>query len=579
MYFHLKLDKLGPIVRRYLVGQGPHPIVRRYFPVTDAALRLCSSMDKSMVFTVFVPRRPSYYFSGGSAHTTAAHALPPSILVDRLPVEILARIFLLAKGPHIFPATNSFTDSFDLPLRISHVCRFWRQVALQSQQLWTTYEITHKRPAILPLVKLYLERSGNLSLSISVWWHPASDALNETDKNGGHSLYPETVLAFDPILRAHLDVLLRHVHRWQSFQIVHEDWDLLHSYLATFTTLSAPQLTHLLLAHFHVFVEYGGPMQDPVGPLQPIFARDTPPPISQFVVDGLRFSWSQLNGCNLTTLILRDNTSNVSPSFPELLTVLKASPNLCVLGFRVYLHPDPLPETSRPRITLPSLQKLCLGEISVAFAKALLKHIFVPNLRTLEFHLNGDDFDSFIRTLATPYKDYGHSALRSVRGLRVGDFNVGRRTRQHMWHELDNLRVMMTDYTYVSHRDYLPEILEYTRSPPTFKDHQDHPSAVILPSLTTLFLDGPDLKNLKDLIVARREVGYPIRRVLIQAHSVHIDDAESAWLAHNVDLFALFDNRTRCCNCMDLTLERLVQADLAAEEEGVSFLDVLSKIY
>ncbi|KAF8426142.1 hypothetical protein L210DRAFT_3335584, partial [Boletus edulis BED1] len=52
--------------------------------------------------------------------------------MQRLPVELHGRIFVecLPDGPYVEPASK------EAPLLLVQVCRRWREVALQTPQLW-----------------------------------------------------------------------------------------------------------------------------------------------------------------------------------------------------------------------------------------------------------------------------------------------------------------------------------------------------------------------------------------------------------------------------------------------------------
>lgn len=62
--------------------------------------------------------------------------------IHRLPVEILAEIFLFCLIPKTLPLSSlPSVCSSRAPLLLCHVCSSWRRVALQTPALWTTFTI------------------------------------------------------------------------------------------------------------------------------------------------------------------------------------------------------------------------------------------------------------------------------------------------------------------------------------------------------------------------------------------------------------------------------------------------------
>ena len=90
--------------------------------------------------------------------------------IDKLPPETLAAIFVhLSKQEPDSPGRSSSYFVEDL-LSITHVCRFWRQVAINAPELWT--EITMKNPKA---IEAFLERSGAVSLNVGLHLGPGTE--------------------------------------------------------------------------------------------------------------------------------------------------------------------------------------------------------------------------------------------------------------------------------------------------------------------------------------------------------------------------------------------------------------------
>ncbi|KAI0316162.1 hypothetical protein OF83DRAFT_1284345 [Amylostereum chailletii] len=76
---------------------------------------------------------------------------------DRLPVEILGRVFFILRDCPEFPLDKFY-------IHASHVCRHWRAVALGCPGLWSTI---HYRSQ-LDWIKILLQRSGQVPLKVCI---------------------------------------------------------------------------------------------------------------------------------------------------------------------------------------------------------------------------------------------------------------------------------------------------------------------------------------------------------------------------------------------------------------------------
>ncbi|KAG8694859.1 hypothetical protein FRC09_009558 [Ceratobasidium sp. 395] len=103
-------------------------------------------------------------------------ALKGSALTNRLPSELLAQIFVLCEKRHRHArlTSNSYSGFQDVA---TQVCRYWREVAIQTPELWTYIFIT--RPQPYEHVKLYLSRSGACCIHVDLIIQ-----LSKTEGNG-----------------------------------------------------------------------------------------------------------------------------------------------------------------------------------------------------------------------------------------------------------------------------------------------------------------------------------------------------------------------------------------------------------
>ncbi|KAH9857699.1 hypothetical protein C2E23DRAFT_288006 [Lenzites betulinus] len=89
-----------------------------------------------------------------SAELTRPHRDVLAPPVNRLPPEILSEVFSYV---------HDESDNITHVVKISHVCVWWREIALDTPRLWTTFTLDHP-----DVVTACLERSGAMSLKLSL---------------------------------------------------------------------------------------------------------------------------------------------------------------------------------------------------------------------------------------------------------------------------------------------------------------------------------------------------------------------------------------------------------------------------
>jgi len=96
---------------------------------------------------------------GGSGCAFGAH-------VDCLPPELLSEIFLFCLPGDFYIRP----DPLQAPLLICGVCGTWRRIAIALSRLWSSLAV--KTDSVFSLAELWLQRSGNLPLSVDFVYGP-----------------------------------------------------------------------------------------------------------------------------------------------------------------------------------------------------------------------------------------------------------------------------------------------------------------------------------------------------------------------------------------------------------------------
>ncbi|PBK75705.1 hypothetical protein ARMSODRAFT_950029 [Armillaria solidipes] len=91
--------------------------------------------------------------------------------IRKIPAELITEIilFAVAEAPAISPNGQSCSSAANIaPLRLSHVCRSWRETALFLQPLWTRLYLSSDQQYGSELLQTWLNRSGQRGLHFHV---------------------------------------------------------------------------------------------------------------------------------------------------------------------------------------------------------------------------------------------------------------------------------------------------------------------------------------------------------------------------------------------------------------------------
>lgn len=551
-----------------------------------------------------VPRQSTYDASIAPFISTSKES-SSFCYIERIPPEILAKIFLLANGQQGIPIHDDPNRASDAPMIFSSVDRLWRQIATETPQLWTYIHISHRRPNFLLQTLAHIERSGDLPLDITIWWRPSDEPLNKfrgkrADK-ASTALFHKTVKTWSGVIEEQLQALLRYTGRWRSFQLMLDSLELMHTHLTWLVPVSAPGLTHLSLVYEDIVNHMEEThLYEPVGPL---FTGGSPLAISTVMVHGVSVKLLPHPCRHLRSLHLgqSEDCPVYSPPLPELLNFINGS-SLRDLQFTQILCEGEFTPNSdvwpHEVVRLPSLEKLHIQDDFTFWVTTFLARTHIPNLRILELRLEKvyESYDEFVDTMVRPYADLQRSMLRSVQALQITNLPYERdlyldsqSSDIPIYHELDNLRVIMVDCS--SGRccyDAFPErLLRFTCFPSQLDFPPDHHPRIPLPRLRTVVLRNPNIREVKKLVTARKAAGVPIQRLFLMRGKKYmaLDPADALWFSQHLETFAELSSEedegykqfSLLSPPADITLKRLLEADLAAERVGVSFMDVFTR--
>ena len=308
-----------------------------------------------------------------------ASAAPSNCGIASLPPEILSHIFILGSRTletvifkHYGTMDVDYDDDDDneFATLCSHVCQYWRAIALNISQLWCFLDFTEDPSE--KRCKVWIERSKDAPLAIDVS-HPV-------DKDCGPD--EEGAQTFRELSRAHaiLDLILPHAHRWKTFELVTDSYDVLWLWQQELVPLRiAPILEHIgLFCHGELPLPPLHGTHVPT-PLPLVLFPEGTPKIRSVNLWAVHFDWELTTFfTGLEHLHLAWHEVDVRLTIEQFVQALRLCPNLETLLLE---GSAPKPgDWPRERLLLPKLRCLALTHIDVNDAISVIDHLDFPNL-------------------------------------------------------------------------------------------------------------------------------------------------------------------------------------------------------
>ncbi|KAK1223984.1 hypothetical protein PQX77_013145, partial [Marasmius sp. AFHP31] len=252
----------------------------------------------------------------------------------KLPSELLIKIFTI-HVENLLPPPPESPDQLPLPYReikpsewlwFTHVCQYWRNVALGTHTLWSTPDFRFPTIAVE-----MLKRTGSspLTLGISVAAVGKSRPNNVSEKLG-------------------VGILKEHLSRTVSLELTAPTEHTLERVLDAAT--SPAPLLHAL----NLCIDYQ--IESLLIPSK--FLGGKAPRLKEIALDGCCFSPSSPLLKNLTVLDVTANTDFLGNlPFPQFVEILRKCPDLEVLGAGGWLSESQMTKEVMP-VELPRLRKL-----------------------------------------------------------------------------------------------------------------------------------------------------------------------------------------------------------------------------
>jgi F-box-like len=326
-------------------------------------------------------------------------------LIASKPEEILLKIFHF-----VVRSTHETLLGTIYRLRLTWVCRQWRNIAIDDILLWNTIWFRDRPPYERSLT--FLERAGTAPLDLRInekdeKWYRAHVHDNDPSSEDDHPYTPE-------MMGALMDRLLQKIDTIRTLVIVVDTWP---PALVALAKLRDIGVVPARLERFELHRTsrpwlWIGPNFEPQEQRDPIaFCNGmTPPMLNYLCLNGVHLDWNPAQFSNLTVMDFRRLAMESNPSLHQFREILMACQNLNKLALDAagpqWLVKDMAYTGELPPITLPNLTIFVLGDFSITYALYCLEIFRAPNVIDLTIlNLLGTDYGVLLETLTSRFPE------------------------------------------------------------------------------------------------------------------------------------------------------------------------------
>ncbi|KAF8606189.1 hypothetical protein BDV93DRAFT_521038 [Ceratobasidium sp. AG-I] len=274
--------------------------------------------------------------------------------IDILPPELLSHIFITATQSWLFALSwgDESYGGIHYPTVFSSVSTRWRRIAIGTPSLWSYIYLSRARYTLKnpQHVNLYLERSGDLPLSVCIGRYVKEYTLKTVDEKLASLLHSLTM-------------------RLECVAIASYD----HSYAGEILTNLIAGGAAGRVRKLALYAHSRGPVVVPGPQLSQENLDRFLQPLRSLYLETVFFDWSTIACRNLVDLQIMQTPVNERPILPQLIRFLNANPAIRRLRLPGF-DPDSYDDSEFQRITLLELRRLELDlapHVMQAFLKSL----------------------------------------------------------------------------------------------------------------------------------------------------------------------------------------------------------------
>ncbi|TFK74785.1 hypothetical protein BDN72DRAFT_832871 [Pluteus cervinus] len=444
---------------------------------------------------------------------------------------------------------------------VSHVCRRWRDISLNTPLFWNKLNFTEGLP--FEKSRVWIERARDMPLDLEIDCtvdddEDEDDDEEEVEEKQDDDEDPELEPAINKeALAAILNLVIPYISQWRSLRFMVSYYEYMHMLLARLSRCPpAPQLEVLKLCHYEDCEEYDAfEPCDFVTPFQ-IFGGSAPN-LKELGLWGVHLDWELSLGffSNLVDLELAYHAKDVRPSFTTFAAMLLASPHLETLKLGLSGPAGGVEDWGEDVIEAPSVAELVLNYHECKYIQELMAHLITPNVQRLGLAYDAEDYSEFGRQLAKPMPGKPQSLLAGLRQLKISGLPCDTKTIEGIFDQLTGLELLNLNCS-SQEGDAFFCVLSRPKSPPSTSNASSSngdgtaPSThtrststagilVYCPRLHTLTTTGITGAQMKSFVEFRKKAGVPLKAVFM-GQDDEVSDKEEAWLMNNLESLQYF---------------------------------------
>lgn len=448
-------------------------------------------------------------------------------------------------------------DTPELPFQVlvSHVCRRWREAAVEEPSLWTTLGFTYYTP--IEKSKAWIERSKSLPLDIAIdcttpdGWEGSEGDEDEDKDDAMYDVHDSSstqavIDASNPVqsppclstddLAAIFDLLLPHVERWRLLEVAVSEYESIHAVMKRLAVCTgAPILEALQLYHYEDCEDYDvfrpSEFKEPL-----LLFQGNIPKLKDLALWGVHIDWDASLSFlkDLRDVELAYHANDVRPSLETFTSFVHASPELHTLSLCLSGPAEPSDQWGTDLISIPSLHDLVLAHHEPEYIQSLLPILSVPNVQHLALDFDSADYTEFVKVLLQPQTGQKKSLLEGLEHLKIGGLPCDSQRQAALLSQLGNLRSININAFGEEEEQLFDALLDSACG--TRASGQK----VLCPNLHTVTTTGISGKKMRSFVEARKRVDAPISKVLMSERD-DVEEKDEKWLSGHLEEFDFFE--------------------------------------
>ncbi|KAJ8523306.1 hypothetical protein ONZ45_g180 [Pleurotus djamor] len=442
--------------------------------------------------------------------------------INDLPLEIISIIIR-----EVVWAGGSSDVGIRTRIRLTSVCKRWREVAIGDATLWKSVWFRDKPPHARAFC--WFDRAGATAIDIRV-----------SEPHEGLWTGPQMEALFDKVLLkgSQIRSIVVTVNNWPPALVV---LDRVSEYCQQ---RSMPLLERFELHRSgspYVWIGAGYEPDKHRIPMT-LFGGVQLPSVEHVTINGIHIDWNLSPLSNLTRLDIRRIPLELSPSLDRFREILRLCPRLSKLSLDGAgpswkpISPDDEP------VVLPNLSHLVVGDYSLQYALYVLQQFKAPNIRELSLmNLVGEDYAPFYSMITGSFPEVRVLTLFNIECTGTSSCSLAMIKWLMSMPKLGFLRIAGLRQHVINL--FLYDCAGLPLGPTTSQDKvpkEERRRIHVAPQLKYVDVVANDPQLVVSLVLTRRAIGLPLKKVFIdRGLSLKFSNEQSAHLLSASEIYIM----------------------------------------